>query len=228
MPETVAVVIPALNAEATLAKVLAEIRGALGKPWIIVVDDGSSDGTSGVAKAAGAELIVSPRNRGVGAALKAGLARGLELGCDRFLTIGADDQRDARELVALLEALGAPCDMVIGSKFLGPAQPMPLARKWGNRFLTGVVNLLYGSRFSDVTSGFRALSRRVAQDVAGLSDDYGFDADLCIRVLAKGYRYREVPAKVFYRSDTSRMKSVAWVGLGILALIVTRKLSRGR
>lgn len=223
------ILIPAFNACDTLEKVISDIRRHYGQANIVVIDDGSTDGTGDIARRLEVVLLSNTVNSGVGASIKRGIEYGLTSNRRFFVTIGADDQRDVRDIGKLLHELKREAaDIVLGSKFLCRGQRIPRPRKWGNRAITFVVNRLFGSHFSDVTSGFKAFGRSVARDVSDLADGYAFDTDLCIRTACRGYKCREVPVKVIYGHDTTRMRNVFVVGMKIMFLIIMRRLAKTR
>ena len=223
-PDNIWVVIPALNAEETLAQVIRGIRSVCGQIPIVVVNDASDDATEEVARRMDAAVVHHETNRGFGASVKSGVRFACEQNAQTFLIIGADNQRDPHDIHKLFAIFfEKKSDIVIGSKFLGEFQPMPFLRKTGNQILTVVFNVLFNARFTDITSGFRIFNKKVAEDLDGLHDRYPFDADLCVRILRRGWRWEEVPVKVFYKPPSSRMKSVLLTGLAILSVILRRR-----
>lgn len=219
------VVIPAFNSAQSLPTVIRDIQDTYPSASIVAVDDGSSDQTYEVAAKLDVFVIRHEKNHGVGAAIKTGIDFALSKGAETIITIGADNQRDVGEIKILAAAVSrGEADMAIGSRFQGTPHSTPLFRKVGNIFLTRFLNRLFGSQFSDVTSGFRALNRKTASDLEGLADRYPFDADLCIRSVQKKYKTVDIPVKVYYGKDYTRMRSTALTGLAILFLIVRRRL----
>jgi glycosyltransferase involved in cell wall biosynthesis len=160
------IVIPAFNEGDSLPATLKELRKLLPDEAIVVVDDGSSDGTAAVARRAGAAVVQLPFNLGVGGAVRAGLRYAQEHDVDRAVILDADGQHDPAGIATLLEALERGADMVIGSRFgadLPEAYPVSRGRRQAMRFLAFIVRGLTGQRFSDVTSGFRAFDRQVIE-----------------------------------------------------------------
>ena len=159
------IALPALNEEETLGRVLASLpRSVDGVDAldILVVDDGSTDRTGEVAREGGARLARHPRTRGLGEVFNTVLQQALETGADALVTVDADGQFDPAELTLLLEPImSGKAELATGSRFTGGKRPpgMPIARFWGNRFFSGLLNLLLGERLRDVSCGFRAYSR---------------------------------------------------------------------
>ena len=152
-PAAVSVVIPAFNEAAAIGEVIAGIEAAGAWREIIVVDDGSQDGTSAVAAAAGATVVRHPYNKGNGAAVKTGIraARG-----EYVLILDADGQHHAEDAQRLVRSLG-DYDLVIGARAGGTQATM--ARRAGNAVLNWLAGYLAGRRIDDLTCGFRAARR---------------------------------------------------------------------
>jgi glycosyltransferase involved in cell wall biosynthesis len=130
---------------------------------LVVVDDGSRDRTAAVAEEAGARVLRLPFNLGVGAAVRTGLHYAAANGAERAVVIDADGQHDPAGIAALLAALDDGADLVIGSRFEpgAPAYTVGRTRRRAMRLLQAIVRLRTGRRFTDVTSGFRAMDRPV-------------------------------------------------------------------
>jgi hypothetical protein len=196
-----AVIIPAHNEERNLPGVLSRIPSHLIRPEsVIVVDDGSTDGTAAVASAWGATVVHHERNRGLGAALRTGLEAARDAGAGAAAYIDADGEYDAAEIPALLEpVLAGQADYVIGSRYLRPVSGQRLIRRIGNVLLTLGLSFLAGRRLTDGQSGFRAFSRR-ALECAEIIHDYNYAQVLTLDMLRKRMRYAEVPVSYQVRT----------------------------
>jgi glycosyltransferase involved in cell wall biosynthesis len=207
-PARVLVIIPAHDEEASLGRTIDEVRHAPPAgadaakagpaPFVLdvlVVDDGSGDGTAAVARAAGVPVLRHPVNLGVGGALQTGFRYAVERGYDAGVQLDADGQHDPAFLPPLLDPLlrGA-CDVSIGSRFVARSDyHAPAARRFGMVLFSGVVRLVLGQRIADTTSGFRAYSRAVMQ-VCQFDFPRDFpDAPLLIALSRRGFRLHEVP-----------------------------------
>lgn len=155
----VCVVIPAYNEEASIAQVVREVRAELPRSRVVVVDDGSSDGTAREATAAGATLVRLPVNLGIGGAVQTGFRYAQRHGFQVAMQVDGDGQHPPREAARLLEAvLDLGCDLAIGSRWLGRGlYTAPTSRRIGMRLLSRLVRWRTGQVFTDTTSGFRAL-----------------------------------------------------------------------
>lgn len=189
MPLT-AVVIPALDCQATLDRVLAELPPGVS---VHVVDDGSTPPL----RAPGVHR--HPVNRGYGAAQKTGYAAALAEGAERVVLLHGDGQYPVGPTLALADALDA-ADAVLGSRFLGDADAIPAWRRWGNRALTGLANLRFGTRHTELHTGARAFRAEAlrAVDLGALSDDYLFDQQLLCALLRARRTLVERPVRAAY------------------------------
>ena len=191
----VLVVVPAHNEEDSLPGTLAEIRAKAPGVDLLVVDDGSRDGTSRAAREAGVTVVRHPVNLGVGGALQTGFQWGYEHGYDVVVQLDADGQHDPAYLAVLLApVLAGRCDVSIGSRFVtATGYRAPWNRRLGMLLFSGIVRLALGRPISDTTSGFRAYNRavmRVCQH--DFPKDFP-DAPLLIALARRGFRLDEVP-----------------------------------
>jgi glycosyltransferase involved in cell wall biosynthesis len=165
-----------------------------------VVDDGSGDRTAELAAAAGAAVRSEAANRGLGAAVRTGLAAAVERGAAAVAFCDADREYDPAELERLVAPiLEGRADYVVGSRFAGEIRRMLPQRRLGNLALTGLLRFVARAPISDGQSGFRALSGAAAAD-AEIVHDYNYAQVLTLHLLAKGYRYLEVPIGYQFRT----------------------------
>lgn len=202
---TVIVFFPAHDEEATIADVVARTPSVVaGHPvHVLVVDDGSADGTAAAARAAGAEVLSFPSNQGLGAAVRAGLRTGADRGAAAVVFLDADGEYAPEELERLVTpVLAGTADYVVGSRFAGEARAMRPHRWFGNRVLTlGVQALVRRHGVRDLTdgqSGYRALSPAAAA-AAEVIHDFNYAQVLTLDLVAKGFRYAEVPISYAFR-----------------------------
>ncbi|WP_309134369.1 glycosyltransferase family 2 protein [Cellulomonas sp.] len=161
--QRVLVVVPAWNEERSLPAVLDEIRTHLPGVDVLVVNDGSSDRTSAVARAAGVPVLDLPFNLGVGGAMRAGFRYAVEERYDAVVQVDADGQHDPADVTRIVERLEEH-DVVIGARFAGTGEyDVGGPRRWAMQVLAGVLSRLAGTRLTDTTSGFRAAGPRAVR-----------------------------------------------------------------
>ncbi|MBW5445932.1 glycosyltransferase [Cohnella sp. CFH 77786] len=168
---------------------------------VLVIDDGSTDGTADAARRAGADHVVSfPSNRGLGAAVREGLKLCCELGADIGLMIDADNEYPPEQIPDVLAPiLDGTADYTMGSRFKGNIWGMTLTRRLGNYAFTFLQSLLLRRWIWDGQSGMRGFSRR-AMLAARIVHDYNYAQVLTLNLVRQGFRMMEVP--IHYRVRT--------------------------
>lgn len=191
-------IVPALNEAATIQAVVRGLR-ALDLVDVLVVDDGSSDDTASLAKAAGAAVLSLPTNLGIGAALRGGFLVARE----RRYSVAFQFDADGQHLAPLVDPLLAPvragrADLVVGSRFAAPSNyDAGWARRLGMRLVGRVVRHLVGAHHTDPTSGFRAFSGRAVEEFArSYPTDYLDSAEALVLAYRKGLRVEELPVQM--------------------------------
>ena len=207
--DPVAAIVPAFNEAESLPETLAAMpRRRVPGMNVIVVDDGSTDGTAEAARRCGADAVVShPRNMGLGAALRTGLRAAAGLNARAAVYIDADGEYPPAQIPDLLAPIDAgEADYVLGSRYLGSRDGQRPLRFIGNLVFTAMLCLAAGRVISDGQTGFRAFSRR-ALECAEIIHDYNYAQVLTLDLLKKGMKLREVP--IDYRV---RAKGKSFVG----------------
>ena len=204
MTEPLFCIIPAYNAGATLAGVVDGVRRVLPKATIVIIDDGSADDTGVVAARVADHAVHFERNRGKGAALRAGFADALASGAAAVLTIDADGQHDVTFAPQLVAAL-SDVDIVIGAR--ARAGSMPIQRRMSNALSTFAVNLLAGCDVGDSQSGYRAIRRAVLEAVKADGDRYEYETDFLIKARRAGFQIGCVRVPTIY-GGTSHFRTL--------------------
>ena len=218
---------PAYNAERTLAATLAEMPpGCVDE--IILVDDGSTDRTVGLARELGLTVIVHPENRGYGANQKTCYREALARGSDIVVMIHPDYQYDSRVIPAAVSIIElGNCDVVLGNRIRSRIEAlrggMPFYKYLFNRLLTLTENFVLGQNLGDFHSGFRVIRREVLERIPfdRNSDDFLFDTQFLVQAVRFGYRLGDIPVPVRYFDAASSInfrRSVVY-GLGTLAML---------
>jgi len=199
--QSLVVIVPALNESRTIADVVRRIPrevGGIHQIKVVVVDDGSSDGTGPLAMAEGATVVRHPRPSGVGAAFQSGLRKAFELGADLVVNIDGDGQfnpEDIHKLVAPI--LSGEADFATASRFKDPAlEPeMPRLKRWGNRQVSRLISWLIGAKFADVSCGMRAYNREAALNLS-LMEPFTYTHEVFLHLSCKRMKIVEVPIAV--------------------------------
>lgn len=206
-PARVAVIIPALNAVATLGAVVARARAALPAARVIVVDDGSSDGTVAAGQESGATVLVHPRNWGKGTALATGIAHALTGGAEVCATLDADGQHPPEELPRLVAPLLAgAADLVLGAR--ARTAPMPRSRRLSNWLSARLASRIAGRTVADSQTGFRAFTRDVAAVVRPPETRYDYETAFLLEALARGFRVTSIAVPTVYDGARSYFRPV--------------------
>jgi len=192
-------VIPAFQATATIGDVVTRTRATLPDAQVIVVDDGSSDGTGDAARGTGggAAVVTHPRNRGKGVALRAGIARACADDADLIVTLDADGQHPPEEIPRLLAPLAeGRADLVLGARRRDGV--MPLSRRFTNWLSATLASRIAGQRLHDAQTGFRAFTRAVTERIKPAGDRYEYEANFLLDALRAGYRVASVEVPTIY------------------------------
>lgn len=222
----VLVIVPAYNEAEALAGVLSELRQHVSPRDVVVVNDGSTDDTSAVARDAGYRVLELCFNVGIGGAVQAGFKYALEHGYAIAVQMDADGQHCADQIEALVAPVrAAECEMSIGSRFLGEDEYEGSGwRRTGTRFLSWICTLAAGQRITDATSGFRAFGPRALRYLeAHYAADYP-EPEAIVLLSRRGLAIREVPVRMrprrAGRSSLSGPAAVFYMAKVSLALLV--------
>jgi glycosyltransferase involved in cell wall biosynthesis len=216
---TLSVIVPVFNERSTVAEIVRRMR-SVDLPIereIVVVDDGSDDGTGAVLtqlRDSTVRVIAHPQNRGKGAAIRTGLESATG---DLVLVQDADLEYDPEDWPRLLApVLKGRARVVYGSRFTGERRNMLFLHWVGNRFLSLVTNVLYNSTLSDMETCYKLFDRRVLDGIRLHADRFDFEPEFTAKVLRRGIRIYEVPISYAGR-EMSEGKKITWQD-GISAL----------
>ncbi|RKX44277.1 MAG: glycosyltransferase family 2 protein [Thermotogae bacterium] len=196
----ISVIIPAYNEAKRIGKVLSKIPEFVDE--VIVVDDGSEDNTSEVAKNHGAEVIRIEENQGKGAAMREGIKK---VSGDIVIFMDADGQHNPEEIEKLVSPiLKGEADFVIGSRLIKTQGKRPLIRKISNFLSTSLIKIKLGIDVKDTQSGFRAIRRELLPEIE--SKRYEVETEILIKAAKKGARVKEVPVERIYGIETGHFR----------------------
>ena len=219
-PKAVAA-IPCHNEEPFIAHIVRSAQRHV--PHVVVVDDGSSDGTSQAAEAAGATVVRHHVNKGPGMAYRACFEAARAQDADALITLDGDGQHLPEELPRLLTPLlGGAADLVIGSRFLDPYE-IPRYRKFGIDVITWLYNLDSPVKVVDAQSCYRGYSKRALDTLHIVESGFGFSVELLVQARELGLVIREVHISCIYHSASHSINPVVH-GVGVALMVVKHRL----
>jgi glycosyltransferase involved in cell wall biosynthesis len=228
------VVVPAYNEAERIEETVGALKGAHAglaangiDMAVYVVDDGSADATAALAQKAGADRVLRHKvNQGLGAAIRTGLRGARNDGADLVVKFDADLQHDPEDIAAMVQPILADeADVVYGNRFERIEYRMPLVRRVGNRFFTGLMRFLTGWPLRDSQPGIFAVNRDYLE-VFNLPGDYNYTQQILLDAFHKGMRFAHVPVR-FRKRTTGRsfisLKYPFKVGYQILLVVAAAR-----
>lgn len=200
----IVVTIPAFNEGNTLGKAISDAKKAVPGADVLVVDDGSTDATKAAALSHGARVISHPSNLGLGETFRTEMKEALKLHPDAIVHIDADGQYLAQDIPALIKPItDGKAELVLGSRFLGQIESMPLLKRLGNRGFSLAVSGIAGRKITDAQTGFRAFTPAVAK--LPIYSSHTYTQEQIIRAAKQRFKIAEVPVSFAKRKDKSRL-----------------------
>ena len=190
---------------------------------VVVVDDGSTDGTAEAARAAGAEVRRHETNQGPGAAARTCFEAGREMNADVLVTLDGDGQHDPDEIPDVVSPiLAGESDLIIGSRFLGGYNNVARYRKFGIDVITFLYNFGARVKITDAQSCFRAYGRKALETLTITEDGFGFSVETLVQARKAGLRIDEVSISCIYHEQSHSMNPVLH-GVGVALMVVKHR-----
>ena len=203
-------IVPAYNEAEAIEAVIEELRAVDPELGIVVIDDGSTDGTAARAEKPGVDVVRLPYNLGIGGAMQTGYQYARDHGFQLAIQVDGDGQHDPSEIAALIEpVVNGKADMAVGTRFAGGRRYRPpFARRVGIQIFAAMVSLIIRQRVTDTTSGFRAVNRR---GILLFASDYPHDyPEVETTVLVHRHRLRMVEVPVAMRTRVTGRSSITF------------------
>ena len=218
----VIITIPAYNEEHTIAAVITEIHVVMDKTKyrykILVLNDGSTDKTVEIAEKCGAKVYSHERNKGLAETFKSEMKYCLQEKADIIVHTDADGQYPAEYIPKLLEEIEKGYDLIIGSRFSGQIEAMPLTKRMGNMAFARVFSQLTKTKITDSTTGFRAFTKELAQNIE-YNTDFTYTHEQLIRASRLKFKIKEIPIYARKTRESRLMKGAfdyaikAWINI---------------
>ncbi len=207
----ISVIIPVYNEKATIQQVIALVQQAPYDKEVIVVDDGSTDGTRAILEQSAwpenVHIAYHERNMGKGAAIRTGVQHATK---EVIVIQDADLEYDPKDLEVVLRPIAdGKADVVYGSRFLGIHRAFLFWHYMGNKLLTFITNLLYNNMLTDMETGYKAFRAPILKSITIRSNRFDFEPEITAKVLKRHYRIYEVP--IYYSGrDFAEGKKITW------------------
>jgi len=226
MPEAQRAIVALIPAHDEAPRIERVITGTLESLPVLVVDDGSTDATAAVARAAGATVLEQRPNQGKGAALRAGFRRALDDGMAAVVTLDADGQHDPAEIPALLAARSRGAELVVGQRDF---RAMPPARRLSNSLGTAVLSAALGQWIPDNQSGYRVVGRRLMTAMLeSRVDGFAFEVEMIAVCLREGWPIEWIPIQTIYADERSHIRAGRHLRDFLAITGRARRIARGR
>lgn len=219
-------IIPAYNEESTIGSVVRRIKLHIPNADILVINDGSRDSTSQLARNSGASVIDLPFNLGIGGAMQTGYIYAKDNNYDIAIQVDADGQHDPSYIKNMLEPLSNNlADVVVGSRYVSKTHyKSSLSRRVGMIFFSTLVSLLTKQKLKDTTSGFRAVNKNVIKYFANFYPTDYPEVDVLVKLKRKNFRIIELPVQMLERqggkSSITALKSIYYMIKVSLSIII--------
>lgn len=200
------VLIPSYNEARNIGAITKELKARGLTAY--VVDDGSTDGTAGIAAGQGAVVITHDKNKGKGASLIEGFSRILKDGFDAVLIMDGDGQHETSDIDNFLKKMDETgADIVIGNRMMDTVS-MPLTRKITNKIMSRVISKMCRQNIPDTQCGFKLIRRKVLESIKFEFSNFEIESEILVKAAKIGFRIESVPVKTVYRDEKSKIKPI--------------------
>ena len=198
-------IIPAYNVEISVGEVIEKTKKYI--PRVIVVNDGSTDGTENVARSRATEVVSLPSNRGKGFALREGFGRALSNGCRAILTLDADGQHDPADIPNFLAAHERDAQAILIGTRMAQADRFPAQRYYSNRTAAYFISKALGQYLEDTQCGFRLYPAETLRSIPLTTSHFQTETEVLLRAVGRGIRLGSVPVKNIYHWNGNAPRS---------------------
>ena len=200
------ILIPSYNEARTICAITKELKSR--GLTVYVVDDGSTDGTGGIAQGQGAVVIAHEKNKGKGASLIEGFDRILKEDFDAVLIMDGDGQHATCDIDNFFNKMAETgADIVVGNRMLDTSS-MPVGRLITNRMMSRVISKMCGQFIPDTQCGFKLIKRNVLESIKFEFSNFEIESEILLKAARKGFKIESVPVKTVYRDETSKIKPI--------------------
>ncbi|MDD2751579.1 MAG: glycosyltransferase family 2 protein [Candidatus Omnitrophica bacterium] len=197
------VIIPTFNESKAIAEIVRKARHY--GLEVIVIDDGSSDNTAGVAREAGATVLENQKNQGKGASLMKGFNYALNSGFDYMITMDGDGQHLPEDIPFFLRLANSSNQGIFVGNRMAKPKGMPWVRILTNKFMSWLISLVINQRVSDTQCGFRLIKKEVLQKIKLTTTKYEIESELLIEAARHGFKIESVPIETVYAGEKSQI-----------------------
>lgn len=199
----ICVVIPVYNESKLIGSIIKQIKQLILD--VLVVDDGSSDGTPEIAGESGAVVIKNEKNIGKGASLSKGFDYALEHNFDAVITIDGDGQHSPSDIANFIRLAESPgSDIIIGNRMCDTGN-MPLLRFFTNKFISWFISVITRQDIPDTQCGFRLIKKKVLEQTSTQTNKYEAESEILIKAARNGFKIKSVSIHTIYQGEISRI-----------------------
>lgn len=218
------VIIPTFNEAKAIRRVIEAVK--IHNLEVIVVDDGSKDGTSKIASECGAVVLHNTRNQGKGMSLIKGFDYALSRNFDCVITMDGDGQHLSEDIPFFMRlAKYSGCNLIVGNR-MQKTKSMPLTRVITNRFMSWIISCIAGQRIPDSQCGFRLIKKELLEKVKFITCKYEIESEIIVKAARMGFKIDSVPIKTVYNGEVSRINplidTLRFIRFAIKELWITR------